>query len=136
VVARVKLARRVTARLRSWGASEFAPGESVQTDDELRQWIRDNAWEHHACGTCAMGPDDSGTAVVDGKFRVRGVPGLRVVDASVFPRIPGYFIVTPTYMISEKAADDIAAAAEATGPSSVEGWPLQPSVEPSEMRMS
>ena len=46
-------------------------------------------------------------AVVDSRFRVIGTKGLRIVDASVFPRIPGFFIVTPIYMISEKAADVI-----------------------------
>jgi choline dehydrogenase-like flavoprotein len=46
-------------------------------------------------------------AVVDSRFRVHGVEGLRVVDASVFPRIPGFFIVTPVYMVSEKASDVI-----------------------------
>jgi choline dehydrogenase len=44
-------------------------------------------------------------AVLDSNFRVRGVNGLRVVDASVFPKIPGYYIALPVYMISEKAAD-------------------------------
>ena len=51
--------------------------------------------------------------MVDSEFRVRGVSGLRIVDASVFPRIPGYFIVTAVYMISEKAADVILADAQA-----------------------
>ena len=51
--------------------------------------------------------------MLDSQFRVRGVSGLRVVDASVFPRIPGYFIVTAVYMISEKAADVILADAQA-----------------------
>nr|HRO16378.1 GMC oxidoreductase [Paracoccus sp. (in: a-proteobacteria)] len=45
--------------------------------------------------------------VVDSRFRVHGVPGLRVADASVFPRIPGYFLVGAVYMIAEKAADTI-----------------------------
>jgi choline dehydrogenase len=45
--------------------------------------------------------------VLDSRFRVRGTTGLRVVDASVFPKIPGYFIVTAIYMISEKAFDVI-----------------------------
>jgi choline dehydrogenase len=49
--------------------------------------------------------------VVDGDFRVHGVRGLRVVDASVFPWIPGFFIVTAIYMIAEKASDVILAAA-------------------------
>jgi choline dehydrogenase len=46
-------------------------------------------------------------AVVDSRFRVLGTQGLRVVDASVFPKIPGYFIVSAVYMISEKASDVI-----------------------------
>jgi choline dehydrogenase len=49
-------------------------------------------------------------AVLDSKFRVRGVRGLRVVDASVFPRIPGFFVVLPTYMVAEKATDAILGA--------------------------
>src|SRR5213078_2290739 len=70
-------------------------------------WIRRVAWGHHACGTCRMGPADDRLAVLDSRFKVRGVDGLRVVDASIFPRIPGYFIVTNIYMASEKAADVI-----------------------------
>jgi choline dehydrogenase len=54
-----------------------------------------------------MGMPEDPTVVVDGRFRVIGTKGLRVVDASIFPRIPGFFIVTPIYMISEKAADVI-----------------------------
>ena len=54
------------------------------------------------------------------------VPGLRVVDASVFPRIPGYFIVTPTYMVSEKAADDILPGAATSASSSASDWPGHP----------
>jgi choline dehydrogenase len=58
-----------------------------------------------------MGPEGDRMAVVDSSFRVFGTHGLRVVDASVFPRIPGFFIVTPIYMISEKASEVIAADA-------------------------
>jgi choline dehydrogenase-like flavoprotein len=53
-------------------------------------------------------------AVLDPNFRVRGIRNLRVVDASVFPKIPGFFIVTSVYMIGEKAGDVIAAAARKT----------------------
>ncbi|MCO6690059.1 patatin-like phospholipase family protein [Pseudomonas shirazica] len=69
---------------------------------------------HHACGTCQMGNEPHCTdtsklknsdAVLDSSFRVHGVDKLRVVDASIFPNIPGYFIATPTFMIGEKAAD-------------------------------
>jgi choline dehydrogenase len=71
----------------------------------VRKWIKHVAWGHHACGTCRIGADDDPDAVLDSRFRVRGVQGLRVVDASAFPRIPGFFIVTNIYMIAEKAAD-------------------------------
>jgi choline dehydrogenase len=70
-----------------------------------RMWIKHTAWGHHACGTCRIGNDTDEGAVLDSRFRVRGVQGLRVVDASVFPRIPGFFIVANVYMIAEKAAD-------------------------------
>jgi len=82
----------------------------------LADWIRNEAWGHHACGTCRIGSDphrnsvneliDKG-AVLDSHFRVHGVTGLRVVDASVFPKIPGYFILAPIFMVSEKAAETI-----------------------------
>ena len=86
--------------------SEVLPGEDKQ-GDELKKWIRDNAWGHHASCSCPMGKRAEEGAVVDSRFRVFGTKGLRIVDASVFPRIPGLFIVTPIYMISEKAADVI-----------------------------
>ena len=92
-------------------AAELVPGEAVRTHDELRDFVRTHAWGHHASCTCKIGRDDDPTAVLDGRFRVRGTRNLRVVDASVFPRIPGYFIVTPTYMISEKASDAVLADA-------------------------
>jgi choline dehydrogenase len=74
-------------------------------DGDLHEWVRNVAWGHHASGTCRIGGDHDSGAVLDSRFRVRGVKGLRVVDASVFPRIPGFFIVTNVYMIAEKAAD-------------------------------
>lgn len=75
---------------------------------DVREWIRHTSWGHHACGTCRIGADDDEMAVLDSRFRVRKVSGLRVVDASVFPRIPGFFIVANVYTIAEKAADAIA----------------------------
>jgi choline dehydrogenase-like flavoprotein len=86
--------------------------QEVKDDETLKEWIRARAWGHHACGTCRVGRSDDPLAVVDSRFRVRGVQGLRVVDASIFPEIPGFFIVTNTYMISEKAADTIIADAK------------------------
>ncbi|KAJ9063011.1 hypothetical protein DSO57_1004641 [Entomophthora muscae] len=87
---------------------EIVPGENIQTDAQLRDFVRNNAWGHHACCTAKMGPSSDPLAVVDSKFRVRGVKNLRVVDMSVFPRIPGYFPTVYIHMMAMKAADDIA----------------------------
>jgi choline dehydrogenase len=73
--------------------------------NNVRKWIKHIAWGHHACGTCRIGAAKDPLAVLDSRFRVRGVKGLRVVDASIFPRIPGFFIVANVYMVAEKAAD-------------------------------
>jgi choline dehydrogenase len=72
-----------------------------------QQWVRDQAFGHHASGTCAIGADGDSLAVLDSKFRVRGVAGLRVVDGSAFPSPPGAFPVISTFLISEKASQDI-----------------------------
>jgi choline dehydrogenase-like flavoprotein len=88
-------------------AEEAAPGPRVQTDDQLREFVRYQCWGHHASCTCPIGSDGDPMAVLDGNFNVRGTQSLRVVDASVFPRIPGFFIVSAVYMIGEKAADVI-----------------------------
>ncbi len=112
VVAGVKFVRAMTAELkrRKLIVEEELPGDAVQTDDELREFVCNNAWGHHASCTCPIGPKDKG-GVLSSDFRVHGVQGLRVVDASVFPRIPGFFIVSAVYMIGEKAADVIMADA-------------------------
>ena len=103
----VKFVRELSDRISFLDRAEFLPGVKIDTDDEVREWIKNEAWGHHASCTCKIGADNDPAAVLDSKFRVRGVTNLRVVDASVFPRIPGFFIVTPVYMISEKAADVI-----------------------------
>jgi choline dehydrogenase len=113
VVHGIELARRMTRGAQSLIEEEELPGKDVQGDD-LRQFVKDNAWGHHASCTNRMGPEGDRMAVVDSSFRVFGTRGLRVVDASVFPRIPGFFIVTPIYMISEKASEVIAADARKT----------------------
>ncbi len=104
----VKFVRGITDNARWIIARESHPGTVVvptNNDDAIKAWVLRVAWGHHACGTCRLGPDGDEYAVLDTRFRVRGVKGLRVVDASVFPNIPGYFIVTNVYMASEKAAD-------------------------------
>jgi choline dehydrogenase len=97
-------------RARGFVAREDVPGDAVVDDKDLEAFVRSNAWGHHACGTCAIGPLDAG-GVLSSDFRVHGTHNLRVVDASVFPRIPGFFIVSAVYMIGEKAADVILAEA-------------------------
>jgi choline dehydrogenase len=111
VVNGIQFARLMTREARSLIEEEELPGAGLQTRDQLRQFVKDNAWGHHASCTNKMGPQGDRTAVVDSAFRVYGTTGLRVVDASVFPRIPGFFIVTSVYMISEKASDVILADA-------------------------
>ena len=102
----VELARRALRR-QPVPTTEVLPGAGVTTQEEVEQYIKDGAWGHHASSTCPIGPDGDPMAVLDSKFRVRGVRGLRVVDASVYPRIPGTFTAVSTYMVAEKAADDI-----------------------------
>jgi choline dehydrogenase len=107
MVAGVETARRITARSKDVIEEEILPGAKVSTREQIRQFIKDNAWGHHASCTCKMGPPSDKMAVVDSRFRVYGTQNLRVVDASVFPKIPGFFIVSSVYMISEKASDMI-----------------------------
>ena len=111
VVAGVKFIRRLIAPLREKGliAEEVTPGEKIRSDEDIRDYVRYQSWGHHAACSCPIGPGKDKYAVLDSKFRVRGVSGLRVVDASVFPRLPGFFIVSAIYMIAEKAADQILA---------------------------
>jgi choline dehydrogenase-like flavoprotein len=103
VVEAIKFVREITRSLKQSGTiqEEEVPGADRRTDADLRQFVRDNAWGHHASCSCAIG------SVLTSDFKVQGTTGLRVVDASVFPRIPGLFIVSAVYMIAEKAADVI-----------------------------
>jgi choline dehydrogenase-like flavoprotein len=103
VVDGIRFVRKLTRPLKEQGliAEEELPGEHLTGDAELREFARSNTWGHHASCTCPIGE------VLASDFRVCGVEGLRVVDASVFPRIPGFFIASSVYMIGEKAAEII-----------------------------
>jgi choline dehydrogenase len=112
----VRRAREIaaTAPLAGLITAEQAPGEHVRGDDELRAWIRatvGTTW--HPASSCAMGGGDD--AVCDPELRVRGVDGLRVVDASVMPVLPRGNINAPTIAIAERAADLIRGVVPARG---------------------
>lgn len=111
VVDGIQLARRINARTSGLFSGELDPGPAVASRAQIAQFARNECWGHHAAGTCPIGPHDDPRSVVNSSFRVHGTRNLRVVDASVFPRIPGYFILVPILMVSEKATDDILAAA-------------------------
>ncbi|KAJ2986054.1 hypothetical protein NUW58_g5217 [Xylaria curta] len=85
----------------------FWPPKEVESDEDLLEWVKEESWGHHASCSNKIGADNDPMAVLDTNFKVRGTRGLRVVDASVFPKIPGTFVVLPIMMISEKASDAI-----------------------------
>jgi choline dehydrogenase len=90
-------------------AAPYAPFSIVEPRPgvDIRQGIMDEAFSHHATSSCRMGPAGDKNYCVDSKFKVNGIDGLRVVDASVFPRTPGAFPTAPTFMISQKAFGEI-----------------------------
>lgn len=92
---------------------ELAPGPAYQTDEELLEWVRNNAeTTYHPVGTCKMGHD--AMAVVDDQLRVHGIEGLRVADASIMPTLTSGNTNAPSIMIGEKCAVMVLAAAEGT----------------------
>ena len=102
----LRLLRRVfaTAPLAGEVIEEVQPGAAVADDDALRAYVHQNANSlFHAVGTCAMGASDAAVTTPD--LRVRGVAGLRVVDASVMPLVPSGNTGAPVIMVAEKAAD-------------------------------
>lgn len=108
VVEGIRFVRKITQYFKDIGqiVAEELPGEALQSDEELSLFVRDRAWGHHASSTCAIGREADG-GVLTSDFRVHGTKGLRVVDASIFPRIPGFFIVSAIYLAAEKAAEVI-----------------------------
>jgi choline oxidase len=107
LLAGVKLARRLADQpaLRSWIRRELAPGPEIQDDAALSEYARRTAnTVYHPAGTCRMGGADDPRAVVDPALRVRGVEGLRVADASIFPTMIGVNPCLTCMMIGEKCA--------------------------------
>ena len=104
----LRLTRRIVAQpaLARFHPREVKPGLEYETDDELARLAGDiGTTIFHPVGTCRMGRDDEPGAVLDSRLRVRGVAGLRVVDASVMPDITSGNTNSPTLMIAERAAE-------------------------------
>jgi choline dehydrogenase len=104
----LRLTRRIVAQpaLAPFHPREVKPGTRFETDDELARLAGDiGTTIFHPVGTCRMGRDDDAGAVLDSRLRVRGVAGLRVVDASVMPDITSGNTNSPTLMIAERAAE-------------------------------
>jgi choline dehydrogenase-like flavoprotein len=102
----IELARELGAdsALTDWRQQEVFPGISAASRDAYRAFTRSAAISfHHPIGTCRMGNDAD--AVVDGRLQVRGIAGLRVVDASVMPSLPQAMVNAATLAVAEKAAD-------------------------------
>jgi choline dehydrogenase len=115
-VAAMRLSRRIVAAdaLKRYEPSEFLPGPEIVTDEQLVKAAGDvGTTIFHPVGTCRMGADEA--SVVDPRLRVRGVRGLRVVDASIMPIITSGNTAAPTLMISEQGARMILADRRAAG---------------------
>ncbi|MCB1455595.1 MAG: choline dehydrogenase [Nitratireductor sp.] len=101
---------------------EIAPGEQVQSDDELDAFIRSHVESaYHPCGTCKMGSRRDPLAVVDPELKVIGADNLRVADSSVFPRITNGNLNAPSIMVGEKASD-LLLGRHPLPPSNLEPW--------------
>ncbi len=106
LVEAVRVSRQLLSQpaLQPYRAGELFPGEGKRSDTELAAFVRAKAETiYHPIGTCRIGTDVD--AVVDPELRVRGIAGLRVVDASVMPSLIGGNTNAPTIMIAERAAD-------------------------------
>ena len=108
LVAGVRACRRIVEAkaMDALRGAEVSPGPAVQSDDEILDYIRNNAQTaYHPVGTCKMGTDDM--AVVDPRLKVRGMEGLRVADGSIMPTLMSGNTNGPIIMIGEKASDMI-----------------------------
>jgi choline dehydrogenase len=110
LVAAMRLARRLlkSDALKPYYDYEDFPGDKVQSDDELLSAAKQRGTTtFHPMGTCRMGPDNDPTSVVDDELRVRGLEGLRVVDASIMPMMLSANLNAGVMMIADKASDMI-----------------------------
>ncbi|WP_079131758.1 GMC family oxidoreductase [Streptomyces nanshensis] len=124
----IKAARQVarTEPFARWLKREVCPGPEVTSDEDISEYARKVAHTvYHPAGTCRMGSADDALAVVDPRLRVRGLRGVRIADASVFPTMPAVNPMIGVLMVGEKAADlvreDSASAATAAGSAARDG---------------
>jgi choline dehydrogenase-like flavoprotein len=106
----MRMARKIVSQpaLKPYNPQEYKPGSHIDSDEELVVAAGDlGTTIFHPVGTAKMGVDDDPMAVLDGRLRVRGVQGLRVIDASAMPRITSGNTNSPTMMIAEKGAEMI-----------------------------
>lgn len=118
----IRLTREIMAQpaMDKYRGAEIQPGEHVHSNTEIDVWVKDNVESaYHPSGTCKMGTDE--VSVVDPECRVRGLEGLRIVDASIFPNIPNGNLNAPTIMVAEKAAD-IILNKKPLSPANVDVW--------------
>ena len=104
----MRVARQVgeASALGKYREEELYPGTALQSDEELLEYARaTGATTYHVMGTAKMGTKDDPMAVTDDRLRVRGIEGLRVIDASVMPTMPSGNINAPVIMVAEKGAD-------------------------------
>ncbi|MCT2594527.1 GMC family oxidoreductase N-terminal domain-containing protein [Streptomyces sp. N2-109] len=104
----IKAAREVAKAepFAKWLKREVCPGPEITSDEEISEYARKVAHTvYHPAGTCRMGDADDGLAVVDPELRIRGLEGVRIADASVFPTMPSVNPMIGVLMVGEKAAD-------------------------------
>ena len=109
MLAGFRIARQIvtTEPFSSLVTEQIRPASEITSDEQIADYVRNfGSTVYHPCGTCRMGEDDG--AVVDSQLRVRGIDGLRVVDASVMPAMPSPNIHPATIMVAEKSSDIIA----------------------------
>ncbi|WP_169545675.1 choline dehydrogenase [Sneathiella aquimaris] len=108
----IRLSREILTQpaLDEFRGDEIQPGDSINSDEKIDQWVRENVESaYHPSCTCKMGADSDPMAVLDPDCSVKGIQNLRVVDSSIFPTITNGNLNAPTIMVAEKASDHILA---------------------------
>ncbi|MEV6793034.1 GMC oxidoreductase [Streptomyces sp. NPDC051320] len=114
----IRLAREIarTEPLAQWLKREVCPGPDVTSDEDISEYARKVAHTvYHPAGTCRIGAVDDPSAVVDPELRIRGLSGIRIADASVFPTMPAVNPMIGVLMVGEKCAELLAATTEPGG---------------------